>query len=172
MKNNLQKTVFESEVTKDLNHKNLFYNENSKKTNDEGRVSSYDDGTKLSLEFQKDDNSGVTSFNFESADLPINIVKRSSRHTKLPTSLNDFIIDDKVKYGVKRVVNYANLNSVNFCFAYSLNKSIEPTCYKNVILDSNWFDDMNAEIEALNKNHTLIITDLPANRKQMTSFPT
>ncbi|GJV95990.1 ribonuclease H-like domain-containing protein [Tanacetum coccineum] len=137
MKNNLQKIVFESEVTKDLNHKNFFDNENSKKTNDEGRVSSYDDGTELSLEFQEDDNSGVTSFNSKSAYLPINIVKRSSRHTKLPTSLNDLIIDDKVKYGVERVVNYANLNSDNFCFASSLNKSVEPTCYKNVILDKN-----------------------------------
>ncbi|GKD79795.1 hypothetical protein Tco_1342416, partial [Tanacetum coccineum] len=35
-------------------------------------------------------------------------------------------------------------------FASSLNKSIEPTCYKDAILDSNWIDAMNVEIEALN----------------------
>ncbi|GJY63733.1 ribonuclease H-like domain-containing protein [Tanacetum coccineum] len=47
----------------------------------------------------------------------------------------------------------------------SLKKSIEPTCYKDVILDSNWIDAINAKIEALNRNHTWIITDLHANRK-------
>ncbi|GKA71784.1 putative RNA-directed DNA polymerase, partial [Tanacetum coccineum] len=51
------------------------------------------------------------------------------------------------------------------CFASSLNKSIKPTCYKDAILDSNWTDAMNAEIGALNRNHTWIITDLRANRK-------
>ncbi|GKB63850.1 multidrug resistance-associated protein 3 [Tanacetum coccineum] len=81
--------------------------------------------------------------------------------TKLPSSLNDFIVEGKVKYGVKRVVSYANLNHENLCFASSLNKSIEPTCYEEAVLDSNWIDAMNAEIEALNENHTWIIIDLP-----------
>ncbi|GKA56332.1 ribonuclease H-like domain-containing protein [Tanacetum coccineum] len=55
--------------------------------------------------------------------------------------------------------------SDNFSFAFNFNKSIEPTCYKDDILDSNWIDAMNAKIEALNRDHTCIITDLPANRK-------
>ncbi|GJY78127.1 ribonuclease H-like domain-containing protein [Tanacetum coccineum] len=65
---------------------------------------------------------------------------------------------------VRRVVNYANLSHENFCFDSSLNKSVESTCYRDVILNNNWTDTMNAEIEALNKNHTWIITDLSANR--------
>nr|GFC71639.1 putative reverse transcriptase, RNA-dependent DNA polymerase, Gag-polypeptide of LTR copia-type [Tanacetum cinerariifolium] len=88
-----------------------------------------------------------------------------SRQTKLPFSLNDFVIEGKVKYGVEKVVNYANLNSANFCFISALNKSIEPTCYEEAILDSNWIDAMRAEIKALNENQTWIIVDLPANRK-------
>nr|GEW49385.1 ribonuclease H-like domain-containing protein [Tanacetum cinerariifolium] len=47
----------------------------------------------------------------------------------------------------------------------SLNRSVEPSCYEHAILDNNWIDAMNSEIEALNKNHTWIITDLPPNRK-------
>ncbi|GKA45219.1 ribonuclease H-like domain-containing protein [Tanacetum coccineum] len=43
--------------------------------------------------------------------------------------------------------------------------SVEPTCYEEAILDSNWVDTMNAEIEALNENHTWEITDLPPNKK-------
>ncbi|GKE85858.1 hypothetical protein Tco_1559600 [Tanacetum coccineum] len=61
---------------------------------------------------------------------------------------------NKVKYGVERVVNYANISSENFCFPQGLIKSIEPICYKDAILDNNWIDAMNAEIEALNMNHT------------------
>nr|GFB48602.1 ribonuclease H-like domain-containing protein [Tanacetum cinerariifolium] len=101
----------------------------------------------------------------EIGDLPVNAVRRSMRQTKLPSSLNDFIIKDKVKYGVEKVVNYANLDHDSFCFEYSLNRSVEPSCYEHVILDNNWIDAMNSEIEALNKNHTWIITDLPPNRK-------
>ncbi|GJR55796.1 ribonuclease H-like domain-containing protein [Tanacetum coccineum] len=44
-------------------------------------------------------------------------------------------------------------------------RSIEPTCYEEVVLDSNWIDVMNAEIEALNENQTWVIVDLPTNRK-------
>ncbi|GJV17884.1 hypothetical protein Tco_1363207 [Tanacetum coccineum] len=88
-------------------------------------------------------------FNSKVEDLPVNTIRRSSRQTKLPTSLNDIIIDGKVKYGVEIVVNYANLSHENSCFTSSLNKSIEPTCYNDVILDNNWIDAMNAEIKAL-----------------------
>ncbi|GJT20553.1 RNA-directed DNA polymerase, eukaryota, reverse transcriptase zinc-binding domain protein [Tanacetum coccineum] len=145
MKNNLKQTVFDSGVTKDLNHKNLFDNENPKRPNDEGRVSSNDDGTELSPEIQGDDDSKATSmdennnthpegnvpnetdfvndfcenseFNSKVEDLPAHTVRRSSRQTKLPTSVNDFVNEGKVKYGVEKVVNYANLNHGNFCFA-------------------------------------------------------
>ncbi|GJT63232.1 ribonuclease H-like domain-containing protein [Tanacetum coccineum] len=102
---------------------------------------------------------------FEIGDLPVNTMRRSMRQTKLPSSLNDFIINGKVKYGVEKVVNYANLDHDNLCFASSLNKSVEPSCYEHAIFDNNWIDAMNSEIEALNKNHTWIITDLPPNRK-------
>ena len=82
----------------------------------------------------------------------------------MPSNLNDFIVEGKVKYGVEKVVNYSNLNKDNYCFASSLNKSIEPTCYEEAILDSNWVDAMYSEIEALNENHAWDITDLPPNR--------
>ncbi|GKB53758.1 putative RNA-directed DNA polymerase, partial [Tanacetum coccineum] len=167
MKNNLKQTEFESGVTKDLNHKNFFDNENPKRPNDEGRVSSNDDNLELSSDInQGNDDSGATSmdetnnthpegtvhdetdfindfygnleFNYETEDLPVHTLRRSSRQTKLPSSLNDFIVEGK---------------------------SVEPICYEEAILDSNWIDGMNAEIEALNENHTWEITDLPPNRK-------
>ncbi|GKD69240.1 ribonuclease H-like domain-containing protein, partial [Tanacetum coccineum] len=79
-----------------------------------------------------------SEFNCETEDLPVHTLRRSSRQTKLPYSLNDFIVEGK---------------------------SVEPTCYEEAILDSNWIDTMNVEIEALNEKHTWEITDLPHNRK-------
>nr|GEU94008.1 hypothetical protein [Tanacetum cinerariifolium] len=136
---------------------------------DERRVSFNDDGTELSPDVSQGNNdSGETSMdeknnthpkgtfpnetdfindfyehselNYDVEELHANTVRRSSRHTKLPSSLNDFIIEGKVKYGVERVVNYVNLNHDNYCFIYALNKNIEPTCYKEAVLDSNWID--------------------------------
>nr|GEW43161.1 ribonuclease H-like domain-containing protein [Tanacetum cinerariifolium] len=86
--------------------------------------------------------------------------RRSSRPHKLPTNLNDFIIEGKVKFKVERVVNYFNLSKENFCYASSLNKSVEPRTYQEAILNVNWVNAMNEEMEALNKNQTWTLTDL------------
>ncbi|GJV57940.1 ribonuclease H-like domain-containing protein [Tanacetum coccineum] len=164
MKNSLKQTGFDSGVTKDLNQKNYFDNESPKRPYDEGRVSSNDDGSELSPVNQE--------FNSEVEELPVNNVRRSTRQTKLPTSSNDFVIEGKVKYGAEKVVSYDNLNHEIFCFTYGPNKSVEPTCYEEASLDNNWIDAMNVEIEALNKNHTWDITDLPANRKVIVKMST
>nr|GEW23089.1 putative reverse transcriptase, RNA-dependent DNA polymerase, Gag-polypeptide of LTR copia-type [Tanacetum cinerariifolium] len=167
MKNNLKPTEFESGVTKDLNQKKLD-NENPKSPNDEGRVSSKDDGPELSPDVNQDflnDFYVNSEFNSKTKDLPVHTLRRSSRQTKLPSSLNDFTVEGKVKYGVERVVNYVNLNHDNYCFSSALNKSVKPTCYEEAILASNWIDAMNAEINALNENHTWEITNLPTNKK-------
>ncbi|GJW71282.1 ribonuclease H-like domain-containing protein, partial [Tanacetum coccineum] len=148
-----------------------FFNEKDpKRSNDEGRVSFNDNGSKLSPDNnnQGNDDSDATpmeeinnthpegncqneidfindfddsEINSDTEELPVNNLRRSSRQTKLPSSLNDFIVEGKVKYGVERVVNYANLKLHSFCFATALNKSIEPTCYEDVVLDSVDFDE-------------------------------
>nr|GEX97310.1 putative reverse transcriptase, RNA-dependent DNA polymerase, Gag-polypeptide of LTR copia-type [Tanacetum cinerariifolium] len=182
MKNNFKKIEFESGVTEELNHQNFFDNEDPKRLDDEGRVYSNDDGSELSLDNknQGNDASDATSMeetnnthpegnvqneidyinkfddseiNFDTEELSVNNLRRSSRQTKLPSSLNDFKVEGKVKYGVERVVNYANLNHDSFWLATALSKSIEPTCYEEAVLNSNWIDAMNSEIEALNENH-------------------
>nr|GEV53465.1 ribonuclease H-like domain-containing protein [Tanacetum cinerariifolium] len=53
------------------------------------------------------------------------------------------------------------LSSVNMCIATSLNKSIKPTCLAEALSDPNWVKAMNNEIEALNRNNTWIVYDLP-----------
>ncbi|GJZ48148.1 ribonuclease H-like domain-containing protein, partial [Tanacetum coccineum] len=117
--------------------------------NDDSKATSMDEnnthleGTVPNETYFVNDFYGNSEFNSKVEDLRVHTVRRSSRQTKLPTSLNDFVIEGKV----------------------NLKKSIKPTCYEDAILDNNWIDAMNAKIEALNKNQTWIITDFPANRK-------
>ncbi|GJX72276.1 ribonuclease H-like domain-containing protein [Tanacetum coccineum] len=92
-------------------------------------------------------------------------VRRSSRPSKLPAKLNDFVLDSKLKYGIEKHVNYSKLNNVNYCFATTLNKSVEPTNYYEAIKDPRWVEAMNLEIEALTRNNTWTLTDLPHGRK-------
>ncbi|GKD78389.1 ribonuclease H-like domain-containing protein, partial [Tanacetum coccineum] len=87
-------------------------------------------------------------------------VRSSSRPSKLPAKLNDFVIDSKLRFGIKKHVNYANLNFVNYFFSTTLNKYVEYVTYQEAIKDNN-IGAMNNEIKALNKNNTWTVTDLP-----------
>ncbi|GKC48116.1 putative RNA-directed DNA polymerase, partial [Tanacetum coccineum] len=92
-------------------------------------------------------------------------VRRSSRQTKLPVKLNDYVLNFNVKYGIEKVVNYSSLKSANLCFATTLNKSAEPSFLSDALSDPNWVDAMNNEIEALNRNNTWTECDFPHGRK-------
>nr|GFC99806.1 ribonuclease H-like domain-containing protein [Tanacetum cinerariifolium] len=63
-------------------------------------------------------------------DKVVEIVKRSSMQSKLPTNLNDYVIDSLVKFGLNKIVNYGNLSKENLCFTTSLNKSLNPVDIK------------------------------------------
>ncbi|GKE26579.1 ribonuclease H-like domain-containing protein [Tanacetum coccineum] len=92
-------------------------------------------------------------------------VRRSSRSTKMPAKFNDYMLDSKLKYGIEKHVNYSKLNAANYCFATTLNKSVEPTTYYDVVKDVKWVEAMNNEIEVLIRNNTWTLTDLPIGRK-------
>ncbi|XP_071727410.1 uncharacterized protein [Rutidosis leptorrhynchoides] len=91
---------------------------------------------------------------------PASFLRRSCRVTNLPKRFEDFVINEKVKFGVEKVVNYLNLLTGNFCFVSMLNKIVEPKHYFEAAKDSRWVEAMNSEIEALPRNNTWIVTDL------------
>ncbi|GJV62523.1 hypothetical protein Tco_1473351 [Tanacetum coccineum] len=140
-------------VTTDLNHRNFFDFEqpNPKSPYDEGRVPSNDDGTYSSSLNEDDDESDATSIedNAHPEGNPKNL-----NHSDESEFLNDYVIDIKVKFGLNKVVNYCKLSNKNLCFTTALNKSFEPSRYKDAITDNNWVEAMNNEMEALNRNHT------------------
>ncbi|KAJ0843293.1 putative RNA-directed DNA polymerase [Helianthus annuus] len=92
-------------------------------------------------------------------------IRRSTRNANFPKKLQDFIIEGKVKYGLEKVLNYSKLSPENFCFTSVLNKSLEPRSYKEAVSDPNWVRAMNEEMEALHKNNTWQLVDLPLGRK-------
>ncbi|KAF5767570.1 putative RNA-directed DNA polymerase [Helianthus annuus] len=101
----------------------------------------------------------------EGTNDPSEPIRRSTRSSSIPKKFNDFIIEGKVKYGMEKVVNYSKLSFENKCFTSCLNKSIEPRNLYEAKNDSNWVTAMNEEMEALNRNNTWTLVDLPEGRK-------
>ncbi|GJT26335.1 hypothetical protein Tco_0906610 [Tanacetum coccineum] len=90
--------------------------------------------------------------------------RRSGRVSKLPTKLSEYVLDEKVKYGIQRHVNYSHLSKENYCFSTNLNKTLEPSSYHEACTNKDWVAAMNTKMEALNRNNTWLITGLPPNR--------
>ncbi|GJX37762.1 ribonuclease H-like domain-containing protein [Tanacetum coccineum] len=72
------------------------------------------------------------------------VLRRSQRSSKLPVKLNEFVLDDKVKYGLS---------------------SCEPSSYEEALKDVNCVNVINEEMHALYENKTWSMIDLPIDRK-------
>ncbi|GJY04599.1 ribonuclease H-like domain-containing protein [Tanacetum coccineum] len=92
-------------------------------------------------------------------------IRRSERTSVFPNKYNDFVIDSKVKYGLENYVSYVNLSTENKCFATELNKSLEPKSFYEASKDQHWIEAMNNEMDALYRNDTWEIVELPMGRK-------
>ncbi|GKC41821.1 ribonuclease H-like domain-containing protein [Tanacetum coccineum] len=78
-------------------------------------------------------------------------------------------MDTKVKYSIYKQVNYYNLSLENFNYSTSLNKIVEPEIFDEASKDIRWVEAINLEMEALNRNGTWVITELPVVRKPICS---
>ncbi|GJU71897.1 ribonuclease H-like domain-containing protein, partial [Tanacetum coccineum] len=96
-------------------------------------------------------------------------LRRSSRVSVFPRNYNDFVVESKVKYGLEKFVGYANLDDENLCFVTELNKSHEPKTFLEASRYPHWADAMNKEMEALLRNDTWELVDLPKDRKAISS---
>ncbi|GJX89107.1 putative RNA-directed DNA polymerase [Tanacetum coccineum] len=164
MKNTKGNDLADIDYTNEAELVTFFDNQTLPRPNDEERATPCEEGRDTST-------SEVASVQPLEVDSATHIeevhpsVRRSSRPSKLRTKLNDFVFDSKLKYGIEKHVNYSKLNNVNYCFVTTLNKSVEPTNYYEAIKDPRWVEAMNLEIEALTRNNTWTLTDLPHRRK-------
>ncbi|GKD82282.1 ribonuclease H-like domain-containing protein [Tanacetum coccineum] len=96
-------------------------------------------------------------------------VRRSSRQSVFLRNYNDFVVESKVKYGIKKYVGYSKLNSENYCFETQLNKTREPKSYFEASKYPYWTYAMNKKIDALLRNGTWEMVKLPEGRKAIGS---
>ncbi|KAM0052455.1 putative RNA-directed DNA polymerase [Helianthus debilis subsp. tardiflorus] len=94
-------------------------------------------------------------------------LRRSSRNVSIPKKIQDFVLNSSVKYDINKVVNYACLSADNVSFISKLSKSTEPNSnsYNEASKDPKWVEAMNLEMEALMRNNTWELVDLPSGRK-------
>ncbi|GJT48931.1 putative RNA-directed DNA polymerase [Tanacetum coccineum] len=96
-------------------------------------------------------------------------LRRSFRTSKLPTRLNDYVLNNTVRHGLNKYVNHSMLSAENCAFVSSLNKSCEPSSFEEASKDVNWINAMNNEMHALYENNTWELVDLPYGRKPIGS---
>ncbi|GJX68357.1 ribonuclease H-like domain-containing protein, partial [Tanacetum coccineum] len=109
---------------------------------------------------------------FENNDVPTNLfntkesntLRRSSMQSKLPPKLNDYVLNNKVRYGLYKFANHTWLSVKNGGFIANINMSFEPKSFEEAALDKNWVQAMNEEMEALYENNSWALVELPKNR--------
>ncbi|KAJ0528553.1 putative RNA-directed DNA polymerase [Helianthus annuus] len=92
-------------------------------------------------------------------------LRKSTRTSVVPKRFEDYVLSGTAKYSIDKTVNYACLSKENFSFVSLLNKTLEPTCYNEAAKDPRWVEAMNKEMEALFRNNTWTLVDLPPSRK-------
>ncbi|GJR90557.1 ribonuclease H-like domain-containing protein [Tanacetum coccineum] len=96
-------------------------------------------------------------------------LRRSNRPSKQPAKLNEFVLDNRVKYELNRYANHTFLDAESSCFISNLNKSLKPSSFEEASKDPNWICAMNDEMNALYENDTWTLVDLPYGRKPIES---
>ena len=157
----------------------------SQSPNDEGRLSDFSDGTSVDCDIntQSIDTMDDTSATLDESEFPEgnnsenisdhndpgstedDVVRRSSRIRVFPDKFKEFQVDSKVKYPISNFVNYCSLSEFNIAYVSALDKSKEPKNYLEASTDLNWVNAMNNEMDALNRNNTWELTELPVGRK-------
>ncbi|GJT19643.1 ribonuclease H-like domain-containing protein [Tanacetum coccineum] len=116
MRNKSLNDVAIVDFTNEADHLTFFDNQLTQSSYDEGRVTLVEESSPTFS------NTYTTQHYYMRMGSVQNKFKRSSRVSKLSAKLNDYVIDSKLKYGLEKHVSYAKLNSVNYCFATTLNK--------------------------------------------------
>ncbi|GJU74164.1 ribonuclease H-like domain-containing protein, partial [Tanacetum coccineum] len=127
--------------------------------NDDGGEPS---SSNIGSESESDDTAWEQSFDDDQGSMQIgeedlsegNVCKKFD----VPTNL-------KVRYGLDKFANHTWLSVENCGFIANINMSFEPKSYKEAVLDKNWVQAMNDEIEALHENNSWDLVELPKNRK-------
>ena len=92
-------------------------------------------------------------------------VRRSSRTVRPSVRLQDFITYHTSQYPIQNCIRYDKL-SPNYCtFLAEIETNPEPNNFEEASKQSQWINAMHEELEALNRNKTWEIVELPIGKK-------
>lgn len=90
------------------------------------------------------------------------VPSRSSRTHTQPSWLQDYVTSNLTHQISNLVVT--TVEPKFQCFMTSLTQTHDPTSFKIAVLDTNWVNAMNQELDALELNKTWSIIELPPNK--------
>ncbi|XP_019238068.1 PREDICTED: uncharacterized protein LOC109218177 [Nicotiana attenuata] len=93
--------------------------------------------------------------------------RRSSRESRPPVWMGDYIVQQKSSSCPYPLSNYVIYDHLTLAYMSSLaaySAIIEPKTYAEASIDPLWVDAMKSEISALESNNTCIVVDLPPDK--------
>lgn len=104
------------------------------------------------------------------ADSPPVIARKSTRRVKPPIWHTDYVMPQKKAvgsclYSISNVLDYESISPSYKSFVIRFSQEREPSHYHDAVKDVRWVEAMKNEIQALEDNHTWIITQLPKDKK-------
>jgi len=106
--------------------------------------------------------------NQQTQNIDTDNVRKSTRDRKTPAFLNDYyynlagMIDTKkFKYPISDAISYRKLSQKHTRYSLALSANYEPRNYDKTKRNPKWYEAMAKEIEALTRNNTWIVTNLP-----------
>ncbi|KAH0647236.1 hypothetical protein KY285_032484 [Solanum tuberosum] len=90
-------------------------------------------------------------------------VRKSGRGTKPPLWMKDFVSLNihEGPYSLDKYVSYNNIAPTYQTYLAKMSNETEPQSYREASFDPRWTKAMNAEIKALQENHTWEVVELP-----------
>ena len=91
-------------------------------------------------------------------------LRMSSRLSKQPLWLTDYVSNHSAGnalYPLAASISYDHLSPTYQTYLQAFFAVVEPTSYKEAILDNRWLEAMQAELQALHDNHTWDLVPLP-----------
>uniref|UniRef100_A0A2N9I913 Reverse transcriptase Ty1/copia-type domain-containing protein n=1 Tax=Fagus sylvatica TaxID=28930 RepID=A0A2N9I913_FAGSY len=143
-------------------------------------VASVSNLTALPVTPTSDSSVSSSDSSVSSSDSPVTPhlpIRQSSRIVKPPSYLQDYhcslasslpssdLASANTIYPIQHTLSYSKLSAPHKAFTLAISTPIEPQFYHEAVKSPHWVDAMSKELEALEANHTWVLTSLPPGKQ-------